>query len=249
MDKIKFYIAHYPKLKERKEYIENIFLKENIKDYIFVETLNKEDIDEKINQENFLSDEKEIRDRLKSFIHNGAINQFVSDKMNNAEKSLALKHKFAYKHFLENSNKKYFIFFEDDIRFAENFSRKINKLLEDIEYKNFDVLLFGAGTSVKNERDKTNFLNSSSRDFDYMFNKLYNHPFGRGCDSYLLTREAVNKLNFYFSQVKIVSPIDWELSYCGNFLKIFESFPYLTYQGSNSGEYQSSIRDRKNLYD
>lgn len=244
MENIKFYIAHYPFLIQRKEYIIKSLTKNNIMDFVFIEHLNNEEI--KDDDYNFNNSSEEIKKRLSGKISESIINQFISDGMNKNEKSLSLKHKFAYEHFLKYSNKKYFVVLEDDVIFCKNFLLNF-LLLEKCLPNDFDLLLFGSGTTIKTEHDKNIFFNSDYHK-NYNFYDPGNHSFGRGCDSYLGTRKASEKLNAYFQENKIVSPIDWELSRCSDFLKTISCSPTLTYQGSASGEYVSSIRDRKGMY-
>lgn len=248
LENIKIFITHYTPLKNRKKYITDIFLKENITNYIFYEKFNREEITSDLESQEFSYDVQAIRNRLSGFIPHNVIDQFINDKLNQSEKSLSLKHKYIYKEFLENCKEEYLLVFEDDIIFVNNFSNKLNFILNEAHNK-FDILLIGGGVSIKLNETKNNLFTDDINKIH--FQTLGAHPFGYGSDSYIMSRKTVNLAYHHMLSNKIMIPIDWELSYFAfnNKLKTYLLNPYLTYQGSASGEYESSVRERKSLYD
>lgn len=249
LNDIQFYIAHYPKLIDRKKYIIKKFEENNLKNYIFLEHDNKEQVENKhfLKEIHFNFEKQNIIDRINGFIDLTTINQFISDGLNSAEMSLALKHKFSYEHFLLYSDKKYFCFFEDDIIFYKNFCDLLIQFLNDLN-DNFDIFLFGAGAAIKGKKiDEVFSINQNYKNNFYNLNK---HPFGRGCDSYLIKKDVIKNLHLYFNSTKICCPIDWELSKfsMSSNLKVVASTWNLTLQGSACEVYASSIRDRGENY-
>lgn len=248
LENIKIYITHYSPLTFRKQYITDIFLKENITNYIFYEKYNREELTSELELQEFAYDVDAIKNKLSGFIPYNVINQFINDKLNQSEKSLSLKHKYIYKEFLENCKEDYLLVFEDDVRFVNYFYNKLNFVLTTAQNK-FDILLIGGGVSIKFNETKNNLFTDNTKNIH--FQTLGAHPFGYGCDSYIMTRETVKLAYQHMSSNKLMVPIDWELSYFAfnNKLKTYLLNPFLTYQGSASGEYESSIRQRKSLYD
>lgn len=248
LENIKIFITHYSPLTSRKQYITDIFFKENINNYYFFEKYNREEINEEIEKNEFSYDPQLIRNKLIEFIPGNVIDQFIKDKLNQSEKSLSLKHKYIYKEFLENCNEKYLLVFEDDIKFVNNFSKKLNFVLNTFQ-NHFDILLLGGGVSIKTPADKNKLFNDIN--INIFLQTLGAHPFGYGSDAYIMSRDIVDMAYKHLCNNKLIIPIDWELSYFSNInnLNCRLLNPFLTYQGSATGEYQSSVRERKNLYD
>ena len=242
----KIYIPHHPKLHERKTYIQDSFLVNNFKNYEFYEVMNKEDITLEIDKKFFSSEASEIEDRIRHFIPASVVTQFINDGMNQAEKSLAIKHLSIYKLFLE-SNEDFLVVLEDDVIFVDHFISKLEAFIR-LAPKDFEVLLFGAGITNKSGNFNLNmFTGEHPREISY--HRIWQHVFGRGCDSYVVPRTTVQKLVEYFDSIKICAPIDWELSAVASTLNCYSTTVYLTAQGSSMGVYESSIRDRQNKYD
>ena len=234
---IKIYIPHYTKLIDRKIDLISILDNQNITNYSFFEKYDKEDL-----LDEFTDDELEIRNRISKFIPENVINVFLSDKLNGAEKSLSLKHKYIYKDFLESSiDNDFLLVLEDDVRFVDNFIQIINKVIQ----KKFECIILGAGDEIKNIQN----MNLAPSIFKFQIS--HNHPFKGGTESYIMSRGCAQKIyDFISDDYKMCIPIDWELSnlFMKNSIKAFEIMPKICYQASNTGEYNSSIRMRGDDY-
>jgi GR25 family glycosyltransferase involved in LPS biosynthesis len=245
---VKIYITHYSKLHNRKEFLKAVFAREGITNYTFFEEYDREFITDELDEITYAFDADEIRNRISSFIPQNVVEQFISDRFNMAEKSLGLKHKFIYKDFLEDHNERYLLVFEDDVKFVDHFAQKLNFVLGRLP-ADVNILLLGGGAAVRDvDLSRVLFGDQVTR-VGLLADK--NHPFGNGSDAYLIERGSVQTLYEHLCRTKMVVPIDWELSY---FSKLYGMntvicYPYLTYQGSATGEYSSSVRDRGLRYD
>lgn len=245
---VKIYITHYSKLHNRKEFLKGVFAKENIHNYTFYEEYDREVITKELDAETYAFDADEIRNRISSFIPPNVVEQFIRDRFNMAEKSLGLKHKFIYKDFLDNHDERFLLVFEDDVKFVDRFAAKLNFVLARLP-ADVNVLLLGGGAAVR-DVDLSEVL-FGDRVTRVGLTADKNHPFCNGSDAYLIERSSVQTLYGHLCTTKMVVPIDWELSY---FSKLYNMntvvlHPYLTYQGSATGEYSSSVRDRGLRYD
>lgn len=233
--KYRIFIPHYTKLIERKQKIIDQLNNEKIEKYIVFEKYDKEDIDE--NEFDF--SEQKIRNTINKFIPERVIKQYLADGMNQAEKSIALKHKYIYKQFLDSqTTEEFLVVLEDDVIIVNKFKNSLDKLTSEIK---FDCINFGAGTSSK--LDIQNYSNIN-------LNNSGNHPFSRGMEGYIFSAETVKKVYNYLKNNKICVPIDWEMSNIFNILSIncLTSNPYLCFQGSVLGIYKSSIREDREKY-
>jgi len=227
----KIFVPHYTKLTERKKDITQMFLINGIKDYHIFEEYDKEDI----LQEDFFHEETEIRKRIQKFIPEQQINYIVKNTISDAQKSLALKHKYIYKKFLETStNQDYLIVLEDDAIIVNNFINIIDSITKKIE---FDCINFGAGATVKDVNKIIKDANSIK------FSRDPIHPFFSGSEGYVISYRACKILFDLIEKNKLCLPIDWDLSYFfTNFnIRCFNANIPLCYQGSMVGIYNSSI--------
>lgn len=228
---IDIYVAHYSKLYERKEQLINQFAQHKIKDYLFFEEYNKENLVE----QDFKDDVLEIERRICRFIPRDQIEFLKKNGISDSQKSLALKHKYIYKNFLQKNRKDCFlVVLEDDVILVNNFMDILNKIIQNVK---FDCINFGAGAAVK---DKNKIIFDVSR-LQFVHNKI--HPFFSGSEGYIISYEACEKLYNLIHKNKLCLPIDWELSYfLTNFdIKCYNTNIPLTYQGSMIGKYKSSI--------
>ena len=113
----KIFIIHYKPLLERKQYLINYFINNNITNYEFRDLYQRENLS------------KEIKDKY-----------FKLDNLNPAQICITIEHIETYRQII-NDNKntnKWYLILEDDAIFCDNFIDKINEYLkvipDDAEY-------------------------------------------------------------------------------------------------------------------
>lgn len=233
----KIYIPHYTKLADRKIILQEHLYERDIKNFTFFEEYDQEFIDES----SFSFEEILIRKKIKDFIPEGVILSYLKDKLNKAEKSIALKHKFIYKKFLEEGDCEYLIILEDDVLLIDNFKLVIEEILSS---KKYECLNFGAGTQATSLQS----INKKPEKFNTFLSN--NHAFSRGIEGYALRRDVVEKISTELDNTKIYAPIDWVISSIFNQYSIccYNVFPFLVYQKSFLGIYKSSIREDRSEF-
>lgn len=123
----KYYMCHYSKLSERKNYIDNHLSQYDL-DLEWVLDFDKE----KIDWENIKSEYPLILEVMPMF----------GRKMSKPEISLCLKHIFVFKDVIEN-NYDNVVVFEDDIILDDNFSEKLSDYTNQLP-KTYDILWIGS---------------------------------------------------------------------------------------------------------
>lgn len=226
---MKTYIIHYTKLENRKENISS-FLSNTYFDYKFVEDYDKEVLDGNLyylpNKEMF---NEKIKNLWDSKIHGFRI-------LNDAEISCTIKHILAIEE-IANQKEDIGLILEDDaIPIDNNFSEKISELI-DTAPNNWDSIFMGAGCGV-------DFMNQKLQGCSLINERFAQvpHPSTNCAEAYLLKKESAKKIYESIVPFQLVS--DWELAY--QFYKldmnVYWSIPPLFYQGSKSGQYNSTLR-------
>ena len=230
------YIPHYTKLFDRKkDFIKNM-QELNINDYNFYENFDKEEV----NELEFIKDHQEIIKRIQKFIPLNVIKTFLRDNLNQAEKSISLKHKYIYKEFLKNNSKdKNLLVLEDDVILPNNFLEIIN----NINISQQKCIILGAGASVRD-------INKIKQTDTFFFNRSFFHPFSNGIEAYYMSYDTVEKVSNCLDKIKLCIPFDWELSniFMEHNIECYHIQPYICYQGSMVGKYSSSIRENREEY-
>jgi GR25 family glycosyltransferase involved in LPS biosynthesis len=122
---MKFYIAHYTPLLERKKHIDEQFEKFGITDYYFVTKYDRESIPSEL------------------------LNKF--SRINNGERSLFLKHIEAFREFI-NTQDDICVVMEDDCIFDSDFNNKLKQLQAELHGNdNFFVFCADSGNLHTNE--------------------------------------------------------------------------------------------------
>jgi GR25 family glycosyltransferase involved in LPS biosynthesis len=239
MKNIKIFIPHYTKLIDRRPVIEKILIDEGFQTFTFFEAFDKEQVDES----RFSNNEELIRSRIQNFIPERVVRNFLRDGLTQGEKSLSLKHENIYKTFLESSTENdLLLVLEDDVRLCYNFKKYIEVLCEKCV---FDCLNFSAGAASQIVPSSENELKQIQID------TVSHHPFNTGTEAYLMSRKCVERVYSEIGNNKLCLPIDWELSHIFMSLKDIKckrTNPPICYQASQIGQYESSIRERKNDY-
>tara|TARA_B100001996_G_scaffold373288_1_gene350619 strand:- start:770 stop:1468 length:699 start_codon:yes stop_codon:yes gene_type:complete len=227
----KIYVIHYSKLIERKKYIESIF--ENLDfDYEFVESFDKEDLNEK-NISYFYNDNKEIYDEKVKLWDKRSKSYY---KLTDPEISVSIKHLEALKK-IEKNKYEFGIILEDDVipKYVD-FILEVENLIKS--YKKWDVLFIGEGMGESYRDSKIGI-----RRF-IPFKQIFKikHPATNCLEAYIVKKSSINKILEDLIPINLV--IDWELAY-QFFLKnlnIYWSKKIIFNQGSKNNIYRSELR-------
>jgi glycosyl transferase family 25 len=228
----KVYIIHYTKLKKRKENILSM-LKFTDYDFKFIEDLDQEKITKKDLEKYYLPQKEKFEEKIK-FLWD--INAHKFRYLNNAEISCTMKHIIALEK-ISKQDEEFGMIFEDDvIPIEENFQEKIEFLIENAP-DDWDSIFMGAGCGI-------DFMNEKLKNSELLnenFAKV-SHPSTNCAESYLIKKESAKRIYESIVPFQLVS--DWELAY--QFYKlnmnVYWSIPPLFYQGSKSGQYDSTLR-------
>jgi GR25 family glycosyltransferase involved in LPS biosynthesis len=207
---MKIFVTHYTPLTERKRHILNQFNNQNITEYEFIESHDREQL---------------THDELNMFT-----------KINNAERSLFLKHVEILKKINEtNEENGITLVFEDDAVLVHDFNNKLNEFLKQLP-ENFDLIFPGECCNLHVFKIQQN-------------NYFYINNTSRGTCFYIINNNSVKKIlekfkNDTLTNKKISLPIDWwfnkiipELN-----LNSYWTEPTLVYQGSELGIFKTTIR-------
>jgi len=213
---IKIFITHYTKLVDRKQHVLDIFNKNNIKNYEFIENYNQEDISD--------------NDK----------NRFVPNFKMSAM-SLFLKHIFIYREISISNKYSHALIFEDDIFLDDDFVNILNKYIVELP-QDYDMLFIG---NCSNLHIDENLLTNDKHIYEKSNEKTNLNGSSKCCDSYLVSKKCAIKLCEYMDNLKdkIELPIDhWinDVSRHYNF-KVYWAEPTIVSQGSLDGRFQSSI--------
>ncbi|MEN6553997.1 MAG: glycosyltransferase family 25 protein [Methanobacterium sp.] len=226
---MKTYIIHYTKLKERKDNILSLLSNTNL-DYEFILEYDKEYLD---GNSYYIADKIKFDEKIKD-LWDERIHKFRV--LNDAEISCTIKHILAIEK-IANQNDDVGLIFEDDVLPIENnFAAQIEHLIE-VAPNNWDAIFMGVGCGIDFMNQK--LVNS------HIINEKFaqvNHPTTNCAEAYLLRKEAAKRIYESIIPFQLVS--DWELAY--QFYKlnmnVYWSIPPLFYQGSKSGQYNSTLR-------
>lgn len=226
---MKTYIIHYTKLDERKNNIISFLLDTNY-DFKFITEYDKEYI---LDNSYYLQDNLKFDEKIKNLWDNN-IHKFRV--LNPAEISCTIKHILAIKEISEQDDEIGLVLEDDAIPIENNFSDKISELISNAP-SNWDSIFIGLGCGLEfmNQKlHKSQLINGN-------FVKV-NHPATNCAEAYLLKKESAKRIYESIIPFQLVS--DWELAY--QFYKldmnVYWSIPPLFYQGSKSGQYNSTLR-------
>lgn len=153
------------------------------------------------------------------------------------EISCALKHYMAYKHIVENEHP-YALVVEDDAVSTEHLEKGLEGLLGDLP-DGWDVIFLGSGIGVDFVEDR---IKEFKRVGEFMYKAT--HPASNCTEAYLISSKAAKLL--YNCLLPFHMPLDFEMSYWFKFydLNVYWRYPSLFEQGSKTGAYESSLRER-----
>lgn len=226
---MKTYIIHYTKLKERRESILSLLSNTNF-DYEFILEYDKEYLD---GNSYYDANKVKFGEKIKN-LWDGQVHKFRI--LNDAEISCTIKHILAIEK-IANQDDDVGLIFEDDVLPIENnFAAQIEHLIE-VAPNNWDAIFMGVGCGIDFMNQK--LVNS------HIINEKFaqvNHPATNCAEAYLLTKEAARRIYESIIPFQLVS--DWELAYqfYNLDMNVYWSIPPLFYQGSKSGQYNSTLR-------
>jgi len=117
-NRMKIFVAHYSKLVERKNHIIEMFKREGITDYEFIENFDKESLTEELT---------------------------MFSNLSLSEISLFLKHIYIYKRIIENYDEALIV--EDDIVLCKDFISQLQKYKTQVP-KDYDIVYLGNGCNL-----------------------------------------------------------------------------------------------------
>jgi len=182
------------------------------------------------------------------FIHKGDLNSINNEVLNkyfggelktlSPAVSCAYKHILAYSEFINDVNTDYALILEDDIFFYQNFSEKIEKIIDEIKLNKIENFIISLEDSnlkyVKGSEIKKN-------------KTLYKKSAGRMAGAYLIDKVAAKNMINEIENNKCNLAIDWFHNYCSdnNLLDIYWAHPALAIQGSLNGKIKSLIDNKQ----
>lgn len=217
---MKVFICHHKPLKKRKPHMVNQLYIVGLNDFKFIEcndpySLSQNDMDK------FLS-------------------------ISNSEISIFLKHIECLRQISEGCEEAVMIL-EDDVVFMENFRNAFDKILSETP-NDYDIIHFGSSNNLhildleddKYVYKKNNSLKNSN---DCEGTQAYGSS--RGSDSYFIKKETARNIYEKFCNEKNYIKVPfwiWLSKICySSELNVYWTEPNLTYAGSQSGLFESSI--------
>ena len=218
MNNLITYVIHYTPLKERKYFQLGQLDKLSLKNNVFIEKYDKENL--------------KIEDLIK----------FDKKKIKLGSISLIRKHIYAME-LIQKSNFKYNLVLEDDAILDKDFVSKLTRGLKQLP-DDYDMLFLGDGCNLHIESSKIRpfkFIYKKCRE-----PTVWGGNGGTRCtDSYLVSKKGAKKLINYISKLKegaINMPSDWWLNQVIRDLKleIYWMEPTIVTQGSVTGKFNVS---------
>jgi len=229
------FIVHWKELKERKKYLEEKFYDYNV---IWVDFYDRNTIkDEEINKI-YKKDESLWNSRVVDLYNDPPTYR----ELRLSEVCNSLSHIYVLKHIIDN-NIEYGLVLEDDVILKDDFFSKFNFYFEDTP-EDFDIIFLGSAFSIQIldnvgvESDKPSIKPESGV---FVYEKFRN-PKTRCVDAYIFKKSTCEKLKSIINEISL--PYDFDLAYFIKELdlKVYWWEPGIVSQGSQSGQYSSSIR-------
>lgn len=217
-------IIHYPKLTERKTYLESV-----CKNIIWSSKTSKDNITEEIIDLYYTEDPNLWNERTQN-LYKEAI---PYRKMKEGDLSCSINHIEAWEDFYQNDNNTLGLFFEDDIILCENFYSMLDNMLEVSPA--FDAMFIGGGFP---HTVAPTLSSEKIGGFEFI---LKDHPATNCLCSYVLTKQTAKNMVDYLKNSKTVLPIDFEVNYMFKKFntKVLHIMPMLCVEGSAVGMYKS----------
>jgi len=233
---MKAFVCHYTKLAERKKYLESKLPALGFTD---VEWVTENDIlNYNMDDVYDSSPEALVKRNATAFARFGTKKQ---KPLTRPLIEITLQHFEAYRRIVDQKLPMAVVF-EDDVLFKKTFSDRFNRYIEELP-EDWDIFYFGRGCGGHHAPMTISERFSNLLGKKHVFkNKECRSRFS---DSYVITSKAAEMI---LSQCfPFHMPIDWELNYLQSSMSmnIYWSEPTITYQGSKSGAYSSSLKAPK----
>ena len=218
----KTYIAHYSKLKERKDLMLKQLDGQNITDYEFVESYDQEDLNEEIISQ-YYADNEELSDNYARTSLRKLKLEYSHEKLSLASISLCIKHVKMLSSFLETKSD-YALMLEDDCRFmCDPRDASIENIILNAP-KDWDVIFVG-GAFVFEDVISIKHMNGQYA--------LADHPTTNTTSSMIFNRNSAKKT--LDTILPFCLPIDWQLNHVFymNDFNVYHTRPYICEQLSN----------------
>lgn len=226
----KVYIIHYSKLKERRSKIEDIFSESDIEIEFIIEN-DKEEIQK-------FRDSFYENDYLRYFEKANVYDNFHSPRppfrqLSDGEISCASKHMISLQKASENEG--YTLILEDDvIPMQKKFLDKISTYMKEIP-NDWDVVFLGLGCG-QDFIDRTKKIKVTENIFKV------SHPASNCAEAYIVNKKSSKLILDKIKPVQL--PFDCEIAFAmgKTEMNVYWILPPLFYQGSVTGEYNSTLR-------
>jgi GR25 family glycosyltransferase involved in LPS biosynthesis len=223
-----YFIVHQENEPERYSSILNIIEKNGLTNYTISKQLWADDITKEMYQDSCKSN------RALLFYCGSNSKRILS----NGEVSLFLNHMSYLKQIRDNYTDGYFIIFESDVLFHDDFKVKLEKVLELAEKNDdWDIINIGSG----NGYDLPGKWNRDNKILPGL--NLYKEARNRGTDGIIWKYSAICKFVDYVQDID--APIDAKMDFFSEFdggFNIYWAHPALVYQGSVCGKFKSYLR-------
>jgi GR25 family glycosyltransferase involved in LPS biosynthesis len=233
----KVFVIHYTRLKERRKKVLEIFKNIPIQ-YEFIEEYDKDDFTKEIVDQFYKADKDMFEHKIETAFNppEWDLRENWFRVLNDAEISCTIKHICALKKVSEQEDDFCLVVEDDILPSFENPFDKIDLIIEQAP-KDWDAIFLGQGCGYDFISSKIDNLKQISD------NLFYVPPPSTNCaEAYLIKKDTAKKIYESIIPFQLVS--DWELAY--QFYKlnmnVYWSLPSLFYQGSKSGDYNSTLR-------
>lgn len=224
-------IIHYSKLVDRKEFIDNLFEKENL-DISYILDFDRENINIALSNYSYKKDKSQFLGKIESL---WKIFDEEYRVLSDAELSCYFKHLKSLDN-IAKSNKEFGLILEDDVINIGAIKNNLKKIIKKFGKKDWDVVFLGRGSGK-------DFIKSKSK--KDIFNPRYlkpSHPASNCAEAYIIKNKSAKKL--YEAMKEFNLPYDWEMAYKMYKLdfKVRWYYPPLFKQGSQEKKYKSELR-------
>lgn len=233
--KIQSYVIHYSKLIKRKESLQKILTKENIKNIQWMQFPIREklQLQKSIKNEYYRFNQSVWNQKCKIIRQSGFYHPYEKGVLSDGIIGNGISHILAWKDILKSETIHDFaLVMEDDVVLINNFLNLLYEYIIQLP-PNWDILFIGNEFNTKKPYH-INYENGKN---------IYRKKYTRTVDGYVIRKKTLENLLKYIVPFNL--PIDHELGYwvIKLNLSVYHSFPGLIKQGSiHNGNISSSLR-------
>jgi GR25 family glycosyltransferase involved in LPS biosynthesis len=224
----KTYCLNLERRQDRKDYMIELFKNKEINDYQFYKAIDGQQL------------------KLSYFIYN----LFRNNDFNYRKGFIgcALSHYYIWKELID-SEYDFFIVYEDDINFTDNYKQKLDKVLKSVDFTECDYLLLGYHM-FKNKREQYKDIYDVIKEDTEVY-KLNRELYIGSAFSYIITKTGASKILKYIDENGIKHGIDYVIGIIPN-LNIYETQPQLCFSewvDKLSSNVDSDIQKNFDIFD